>query len=376
MENTVIADPSDAALRLVRQAASPALCTVTQEEAHGGIARVSVLLWNAMNELFGNPRLISLSRGAAQPGMAGKARFSWDVARCQVTRRVDWLIFDHLHIAVTQNLIPARFRAPYAIFLHSIEAWDSLSPARERVLRQAAVRLANSHHTAQRIAQAHPDVGPIEVCHLALLREQQSLGQDQEAWPFPNIGPSAVLVVGRMSSAERYKGHDQLLAAWPEVKRSIPDAQLLVVGRGDDVPRLQAAAAATGYSDSILFFGRISDAALDSLYGQAAVFAMPSRCEGFGLVYLEAMSRRLPCIASVNDAAREVVEDGITGLLVEQSDVAALARDLIQLLGNPTLRREMGEAGWRRCRTQFSFDRFKQRFSEVMRPVIDRPIGA
>ena len=100
---------------------------------------------------------------------------------------------------------------------------------------------------------------------------------------------------------------------------------------------------------------------LHALYQKSAVFAMPSRAEGFGLVYLEAMSQRLPCIGSLDDAASEIIENGTTGFLVEQSDGPALANRIVRLLADKSLRGEMGAAGYRRSQERFSYRQFSDR---------------
>jgi phosphatidyl-myo-inositol dimannoside synthase len=355
-----------------RRSPAAVLGTITQERGHGGIARVSVLLWDAMEELAGpNRRLVTLLKGnSRQPKAADKLRFAWELARIEWRGQAKWILFDHLGIAAVQNLIPRARRAPYAVFLHSIEVWCPLSARQKRMLREARIRIANSHYTARQAATAHPDIGPIEVCHLALSRETgPSCTEIPDPGVIARVGRNAVLIVGRMSSAERYKGHDQLIQAWPLVRQSVPDAQLVIVGGGDDLPRLQAAASATGTGEAILFTGRVSDATLDMLYAHASVFAMPSRAEGFGLVYLEAMRHGLACVGSTHDAAREVIEHGKAGFLVDQDNVPELAGVLVQLLQNPALRREMGDAGLRRVQTCFSFDQFRSRLAAVMAPL-------
>jgi phosphatidylinositol alpha-1,6-mannosyltransferase len=173
-----------------------------------------------------------------------------------------------------------------------------------------------------------------------------------------------------MASSERYKGHDQLLAVWPLVRQAIPDAQLIIAGTGDDVPRLTAAARQAGGGEGIFFTGRISDATLEALYPRTAVFAMPARAEGFGIVYLEAMRHRLPCVAGIHDAAGEVVEHGKTGFLVDQSKPEELGAVLIQLLANPPLREQMGDAGLRRLKVLFTFDQFQTRLAAILAPFL------
>jgi phosphatidylinositol alpha-1,6-mannosyltransferase len=99
---------------------------------------------------------------------------------------------------------------------------------------------------------------------------------------------------------------------------------------------------------------------LDSLYADAAIFAMPSRGEGFGLVYLEAMAHGLPCIGSVHDAAVEVIEHGRTGLLIDLSDLESLGRAIVCLLRDPHLRQRMGHAAAERVERHFAFERFSR----------------
>ncbi len=328
-------------------------------------------------------RLITLiPEGMQPPKTIDKLRFVKTVAGGLICRSIDWIIFGHLHLAQAQRFVPKLFRRPYAVFLHSTDAWYPLSSGLKSMLRQARVRIVNSNYTAQRVAAAHPDIGPIEVCHLALLPEQSEVGtflavnhvladSYLDISLLDRIQPDCVLIVGRMFSTERHKGHDVLIEAWPHLKARIPSAQLVIVGRGDDVQRLKARARHTGFSDSILFTGQVNDTTLRAIYQRAALFMMPSRGEGFGLVYLEAMQHRLPCIGSIHDAAAEVIEDGVTGLLVDQADVAGLADAMARLLQNPSERKAMGEAGFERLQTIFSYQQFRKRILTVLKPLMN-----
>jgi len=179
----------------------------------------------------------------------------------------------------------------------------------------------------------------------------------------------SVLLVGRMASAERHKGHDQLLDVWNDVLGSVPSAQLLIAGQGDDLPRYRAKARDLGIDRHVLFAGRVSEATLHALYQRAAAYAMPASAEGFGLVYLEAMSHRLPVIASTADAAGEIVVDGGTGFLITPDDRSALVDRLVTLLTDESLRKRLGNAGYARWRTQFSYARFQARLEEILRPL-------
>jgi phosphatidylinositol alpha-1,6-mannosyltransferase len=347
----------------------PCLAAITLDPRGGGIATVSRLLWRFLQDEWpGDASLITLLRSA--PGLTtlhpnGPQRlvFGGRLAVAQATKRCDWLLFSHLALAQAQRFVPAGLRRPYAVFLHDVEAWDPMPAVRSAALAGAALRIANSRFTAERVMSAHPDVGEVMPCPLALLPavEPYDAGASQA-----RFGSHAVIVVGRMNASERYKGHDQLLQAWPAVLKRVPDAQLIVVGDGDDVPRLKAEAGALGIETGVSFPGFVSETELNALYRDAALFAMPSRREGFGLVYLEAMSRGLPCIGSVHDASGEVIEDGLTGVLVDQADIPSLAARIAELLEDPVSRQAFGEAGRRRVQAHFTYERFAERLKGLI----------
>jgi phosphatidylinositol alpha-1,6-mannosyltransferase len=161
-----------------------------------------------------------------------------------------------------------------------------------------------------------------------------------------------------MDSRERYKGHDTLIELWPSVRRAIPDAQLIVVGDGDDAARLRRKAADT--SDAITFLGRVDESTLAALYRDATVFVMPSPDEGFGLVFLEAMRASTPCIAAFG-AAEEIITDGHNGLIVDAEDDDELLAAIVHLFADRQARMRMGAAAARVVNAQFDEAALKRR---------------
>jgi phosphatidylinositol alpha-1,6-mannosyltransferase len=323
----------------------------------GGIGQVSAMLWEAMRTTWPDDAglVTLLGNGHVRPHAADKIRFGLEFAGRQLLARPSWVLFSHLGLARVERYVPAMLQTPYAVFLHGIEAWKPLGSRERTTLRGAAIRIANSKFTADAVARANPGIGPIDVCPLALSPGRAMASRHE--WG-PRDSPT-VLVVGRLASSERYKGHEPLIRAWPAVRERVPEARLVIAGDGDDVPRLRRLAAECGVAGAVDFLGFVSGADLDRAYARAAVFAMPSKGEGFGLVYLEAMAHGLPCIGSVHDAAREVIDDGTTGLLVDPDDQAALAATVAGLLESPGLRGAMGAAGQALVRQQFGFERFK-----------------
>jgi phosphatidylinositol alpha-1,6-mannosyltransferase len=170
-----------------------------------------------------------------------------------------------------------------------------------------------------------------------------------------------VLVVGRMEALEAYKGHHELLSAWPYVLSIVPNARLEIVGKGSLVPKLKKLASNLGIEHAVEFKGFVSETELAELYRQATAFALPSRGEGFGLVYIEAMKNGLPVIASIHDAGSEIVVNGETGILVDLDAPGCLGEAIVRILSEPLLAAQLGAAGKRRFERHFTSEAFEQR---------------
>ena len=141
---------------------------------------------------------------------------------------------------------------------------------------------------------------------------------------------------------------------WRDCSRPSPGfeapAVLRVVGAGPELDRLRSLAARLRLQDRVEFAGHVSYARLAAEYRRATVFCLPSRQEGFGIVFLEAMAAGLPIVAARAGAAPEVLAGGDCGVLVPPGDSTALAAALDGLLDQPTRRVRLAEAGLARVR--------------------------
>ncbi len=148
-----------------------------------------------------------------------------------------------------------------------------------------------------------------------------------------------------------------VIAAWPRVVAAAPDARLLIVGGGAGLPQIERLIRQSTVSDRIEVRGFVPEAGLPHIWREAHVFAMPSRGEGFGLVYIEAMRHGLPVIASVHDAGQEINVEGVTGYNVDMDRPVELAKRIVQLLRSPDEARRLGQAGLSRWREHFRIAR-------------------
>ncbi len=177
----------------------------------------------------------------------------------------------------------------------------------------------------------------------------------------PPVHPPTVLTVARMYPRKRLP---DLLAAAVRLRARIRDVQVRIVGEGPESARLRALHARLGLGDTVTFLGDVSAAALAVEYVGADCFCLPSAQEGFGIVFLEAMTAGLPIVACRAAAVPEVVADGETGMLVEPRNPEALARALEMVLSDPSLGKELGVAGRKRV-DAFDLEPVARRFMEA-----------
>ena len=164
----------------------------------------------------------------------------------------------------------------------------------------------------------------------------------------PRLGPPAnpvVLCVARMYPRKHV---EDLLRATAIMRGRVPGIRVRIVGRGPEWPAVSRLHTELGLGDSATLLGDVGRERLAAEYVNATVFCLPSVQEGFGIVFLEAMAAELPVVACRVAAIPEVVQDGVTGLLVPPRDPAALAAEIERLIADPELARRLGRDGRRR----------------------------
>jgi glycosyltransferase involved in cell wall biosynthesis len=157
--------------------------------------------------------------------------------------------------------------------------------------------------------------------------------------------PAAAPLIGTVSRLSLQKGHRHLLDALPAVLAARPEARLLVVGDGDQAGALRDQAESLGVAQAVHFAGHRDD--VPEVLAALDVLCLPSLYEGTPLALFEAMAARRAIVASAVDGCRELLEDGVTGLLVPARDAQALARALLRVLGDDALRASLAEAAHR-----------------------------
>lgn len=260
-----------------------------------------------------------------------------------------------------------RPSARYWVATYGIDVWEPMPLLRRLGLRLAYAVIALSKFTSEKMAVAQKlNPGKITVLPPALdpgfLRTDGAVTRPKPPIPSGKV----LLTVARLAASEQYKGMETVVRALPTVLKVVPDTYYVVVGDGNDRLQLERLAQQIGVAGHVLFTGvKIGDE-LASYYEACDIFVMPSRKEGFGVVFLEAMACSKPVIGGNHGGTPEVVIDGATGFLVEYGDVNALADRIIRLLHDPKLCRRIGEAGRRRVEENYTFEHFRRRLVQLL----------
>jgi glycosyltransferase involved in cell wall biosynthesis len=162
-----------------------------------------------------------------------------------------------------------------------------------------------------------------------------------------------ILFVG---NAVYRKGGLVLLKAFKKVKSKIKDARLIMVSSQFDSNSARQTVKNLKKVD-IFIKGFSNKRTLGAWYRKADVFVLPSLNEPFGIVLLEAMAYKLPCIGTKRFALREIIEDGKTGFLVKSNSHSELADRIVFLLKHPEVSRKMGEAGYQKVIKYYNWDK-------------------
>ncbi|MFA5976305.1 MAG: asparagine synthase (glutamine-hydrolyzing) [Elusimicrobiota bacterium] len=280
-------------------------------------------------------------------------------------RKADGAFFGHAHFSPLVWMQKKNSQS-YAI-AHGIDVWQKLPLLRRLGLRKMSRILAVSRYTLDQMLSRNglsPEQGDVFPDTIDPAFNNRVVMKTRRELSLPE-GPM-ILTVSRLSDAEHYKNIDWMIERLSDVRRDVPAAFLVVVGDGPDRSRLEALARRCGVNQQVIFAGRVSGADLPSYYEACDVFALPSEGEGFGIVFLEAMSHGKPCVGARAGGVPEVVVHDVTGLLVEPRQGSSLVAALVLLLKDAALASRFGEAGREHLEQTFSVERFRQRLETIL----------
>jgi glycosyltransferase involved in cell wall biosynthesis len=209
----------------------------------------------------------------------------------------------------------------------------------------------------------------LRVIHNGVDIERFHAGREGRDHLFPGVGDGKLIVlVGNMHSD--VKGHRWLIASAPAVIREFPSARFVLVGDGEQRDAFEQRVAGLGLEQNFLFLGRRAD--IPEILACCDIGVLPSRAEGLPNAVLEYMAAGLPTIVSRVGGNAELVEGGVTGLLVPAEDSPALSAAFLKLLHDPGLAQQMARNGHEFAIRNFSFERLVREVDALYTELLQR----
>ena len=326
----------------------------------GGIETSGRLASQALQEFFGTD-VASLEIGVTNKAGSGslplKGLAVAKAFRTSPPSRL--LIIWHAGLLALLPPLGAR-KAKVILFLHGVEAWNPLRALPTRLLSRVDCFLTNTEFTWRRFLSLHPQLkdAPHKTVPLGF-------GDPNSLAPPPQDPPGA-LMLGRLAKGEDYKGHRQIIEAWPQVIERAP-ARLVIVGDGDLRPELETLATELNLTRSVTFTGTVTEDEKEHLIQTSRCLALPSKGEGFGIVYVEAMRMGRPCLVSEFDAGKEVVNPPEAGLAVDPDNPVELRDALLRLMSDGQEWTNWSRAAKDRYQRMYTAGHFKERFISALR---------
>ncbi|MCP4934772.1 MAG: glycosyltransferase, partial [bacterium] len=251
-------------------------------------------------------------------------------------KKIDLIICGLIGMVPLAWLVARLKHAPFVCIIHGVDAWQ---PNHSRlvnwVIRHANAVIAVSEYTRQRFIKW----SNVEANKVILLPNCYDPAL-YEPGPKPEYllsryglhGKDIVMTLGRLAGFERYKGFDEILEVLPKLRQESPNIVYLIVGDGGDKARLQQKAETLDIVDRVIFTGYIPEMEKADHYRIADAYVMPSRGEGFGIVYLEAMACGIPTVGSKLDGSRDALRNGQLGLLADPTNLDEVQEAILQAL--------------------------------------------
>ncbi len=334
----------------------------------GGIQQYNRQFLKTLRRLNQNILLIERRAGAFLP----KAKFVFNFFWGAVSFRPDIIICGHINFSPIVYFLSLFFNHKYIIITHGLEVWDIKSRVQLKALERAFLIVSVSNHTKGKILNQLPHLkGKIFLLpnsvddkkffikeKPAYLLQRHALHKDEKM----------ILTVARLSAAEKMKGYDKIIEAIPLIMREIPTIKYFLVGDGDDRVRIRRLIEKLGLDDRVTMVGHVGDDEIVSYYNLCDVFVMPSKSEGFGISFLEALACGKPVIGGNRDASIEPLLNGELGLLVNPDSVIEIAEATVRIL-KKKIQAHLLDAEFlrRRVLEEYGLDKFKRNIVELIK---------
>jgi phosphatidylinositol alpha-1,6-mannosyltransferase len=348
---------------------------------HGGIAQYnrdflsSLAACKGISDVIILPRLGTPARSQLPPRIRqlnpvwSRSAYSLRALQVsQVNRPIHVVFCGHVFMVPLAACVAKLSGAQLWVQVHGVEAWQELSFLHRRAIETASLVTSVSRYTRWRLLE-WVGINPTRVKILPNTVERRF-----RPGPKPDYlldrhgvrGKKVLMTVSRLAGSDRYKGHDRVIRILPRIRVDHPEAIYLIVGDGDDRPRLEAVAEEIRVQEQVHFTGPVPNEELPDYYRLADLMVMPSTGEGFGIVFLEAMASGVDVIGGNADGSVDPLCDGALGTLVDPDNYEELASAI-----SAGLERRTGNGDSDRV-DRFRLDHFAEHLEALWRTLAPR----
>ncbi|QXE24899.1 glycosyl transferase, group 1 [Richelia sinica FACHB-800] len=266
--------------------------------------------------------------------VVGRLKLAFALLQYLLQQQPAQVFCGHIKLAVLIQTLCKPLGIPYTVLTYGKEVWEPLPEIERRALVGAKNIWTISRYSRDRASVANkidPDKFQLLPCAINGQKFTPGPKQPELVAKYGLQNAKVLMTVARLWSGDIYKGVDVTIRALPRILAAFPEVKYLVIGRGDDQPRLAQLAQDLGVSDRVIFAGFVPTDQLMLHYRLADAYIMPSQ-EGFGIVYLEAMACEIPVLAGDDDGSADPLQDGKLGWQVPHRNPEAVAAACLEIL--------------------------------------------
>jgi len=289
-------------------------------------------------------------------------KFKFFLYACYFGFKSNLLLSNHKNLAIICKLIQIiNPKMSYMIIAHGREIWDYPPTWISRISFNSAARiLAVSNYTKRKVSELYSlSEDKIEVIHNALDPELVNLNKANYEFPFPD-NSKVLLTVSRLNKSEPGKGVDLVIRSLPNLIKKIENLIYVVIGSGDLIEELSLLAKELNIDKKVFFIEKVNDEILYSYYKRCDLFVMPSKQEGFGLVFIEAMYFKKPVIGCEIGGVTDIIDHGKNGYLIQDENIDQLSEYIIKLLIDKNNYNLLASNAEKTVHEKFMFNNFKK----------------
>ena len=275
-------------------------------------------------------------------------------------KNYDTFVFAHVNLAPLAIFL--KILKPNANILfctHGIEIWKKLSKSTEWIMNKSTV-LTVSNFSKNELLKYNPNLKDIRLFPNCIKMQDTSKILEN---PY-NKNEFNILSVTRLSKGEESKGIDTMIKTIPLLIVQIPNMKYSVIGKGEDTIRLKQIAKELDVEKYIDFLGFVDD--INAYYQHCDIFSLPSKKEGFGIVYLEAMQYKKPVIGVNFGGPTDVIKHNETGYLCEYNNLNELSNCIFEIFINKSKRIELGTNGYEYFIENFTYKHYKNNLKSML----------